>query len=355
MFVVTNRKIDTSKEGIEQFGKSPNEKGPNEIRIFEAKRRRNKWHIDVLPDKLTKEQKASVDIPSNKTAYASQYVAKQLLDRIRKKKKNLLFFVHGYNNDIEAVLERAENLEKQYGVEVLAFSWPANGGGVKGVTSYKSDKRDAIASAGAVYRTMEKMRTYLDALNQQRLDDIRSKLAEKYPDNLELRQTHFCRMAEMGCPFKISLLLHSMGNYLFKKIQCSSTYDGHHMLFDNVILAAADTNNEQHSEWVDRIACRRRVYITINEDDSALRFSRIKSGEEQRARLGHYLHRLDSTQALYVNVTEAKNVGSSHAYFEGDATKDKRSKLYRFFKAAINGDRAEKYLSYDTPSNTWQP
>ncbi len=355
MFVVTNRSIDSGARGLKQFGKIPNENGPHELRLVEAKRRGKGWNIDVLPDRLTRAQKEEIGLPVSKRAYSSSYGAHMILKRVRKEKKNVLVFVHGFNNDLKAVLDRAEGFEKLYNVEVLAFSWPADGGGVKGVASYKSDKRDARASAGAVYRTLAIARRYLNAFNGQLLNEVHTKAIEKFPDNREERQQYITRMAEKGCPFKINLMLHSMGNYLFKQIQKSSVFDEHHMLFDNVILAAADTNNENHAEWVDRIKCRRRTYIVINEDDGALRASRIKSGEEQLARLGHYLHGLDSRQALYVDVTDAPNVGGSHAYFEGDPVKNKRGRSYRFWRSALNGERAEQHLEYHPASNTWRP
>lgn len=355
MFIITNRKIRSGKRDFDLLGKTPNAKGPNELRIVEATRQGGQWRLEALPDTLTREQKRALDLPLSKPAYASQYMAHKVLTRVREDKKNVLFFVHGFNNDVEAVIERAQGLEEHYGVEVVAFSWPANGGGVQGVASYKSDKRDARASTGAVYRAMAKARGYLDDLNEHSLATIRAKAAEKFPNNYEQQHAYVTKLSEQYCPFNISLLLHSMGCYLFKQIQSSSTFDAHHMLFDNVILAAADANNADHAHWVDRIACRRRVYITINEDDSALRVSRIKSGEEQRARLGHYLHRLDSQQAYYVDVTDAPQVGNSHAYFEGDPVKRKTGSLYKFFHAALNGERAEENLSYHPPTHTWRP
>ena len=109
-----------------------------------------------------------------------------------------------------------------------------------------------------------------------------------------------------------------MANYLYKHLLKSGSSEGAGLLFDNVILAAADTNNEDHALWVDRIRCRRRVYITINEDDRALAVSRMKSGEEQKARLGHYSFGLDSQQGVYVQFTDVRGVGDSHAYFEGE-------------------------------------
>lgn len=93
-------------------------------------------------------------------------MARKLIERsghgagARPNGRNLLLFVHGYNNDMTDVLDRAERLEQNFGVEVIVFSWPANGGGLHGVLSYKSDKRDALASVGAFNRVLEKLEAW---------------------------------------------------------------------------------------------------------------------------------------------------------------------------------------------------
>ena len=87
---------------------------------------------------------------------------------------------------------------------------------------------------------------------------------------------------EQALPFTINLLLHSMGNYLFKHLLGSTTYHANQLLFDNIIMAAADTNNELHAQWVDRIQCRNRLYITINERDGAPDGIAHEDGEQQR-------------------------------------------------------------------------
>jgi esterase/lipase superfamily enzyme len=355
MFVVTNRRIDTRKKDLDMFSDAPNEKGAHELRLFQAEKPAKDWQVKLVDNTLDRDTKKRLGLPVSRTAYGSQYVAAEILRRVRDGKRDLLVFIHGYNNDVEDVLERAALLEETYRVEVLAFSWPSNGGGVKGPLSYKSDKRDARASVGAVYRTLGKLRGYLDAFNAERLRDVRIRASDRFPHHEEQRQAYITLLAERDCPFSVSLLCHSMGNYLFKQLHTSSIYDDHHMLFDNVILAAADANNAGHAAWVDAIRCRKRVYITINEDDAALRLSRIKSGEEQRARLGHYLHGLNASQALYVDVTDTNGVGNSHAYFEGDPVEHKRSSLRRFFKGAFRGERAEGHLDYIAATGTWQP
>jgi esterase/lipase superfamily enzyme len=260
--------------------------------------------------------------------------------------------VHGFNNDVKAVLDRAEQLEKNYGVEVIAFTWPANGGGTHGVVSYKSDKRDALASTGALDRCFGRMQEYLQEIHDEHVRRVEREANLRFPNDAEKWDRFFSAQAERWCPFSVNMMLHSMGNYLFKHLLQSSVYRGNVLLFDNVALVAADTNNEEHAEWVDRIQCRGRIFITINEQDGALLASRMKMGEEQKVRLGHYPYLLTSQRAVYVDFTKEAHVGDSHAYFEGEALKNER--IRRFFDEAFNGAAAERRLQYDVARNMYR-
>lgn len=342
MFIVSNREI-TGKEGPGKFGPRANQEGSHELRIAEAKKVGNSWKLDLFENPISAAGRERRRIKDPKIQYGSDYAAYKLIPKLRKRKRNLLFFVHGFNNDVEAVLERAAGFEKKYNVEVLAFSWPANGGGVKGVASYKSDKRDARASVGALDRTLTIMHQKLQTANETHLASIHEK-SLKF-DDAELRDRYLTQQMNAHCPFTINLVLHSMGNYLFKQLVNSSIYEGNRLLFDNVTLVAPDTNNEGHADWVDKIRCRRRVYIAMNEDDAALMASRVKGGEEQKARLGHYPHNLYSHRAVYVDFTDAPHVGRSHSYFEGSPTRNGIVK--QFFNRAFNGERAETGLHFD--------
>ncbi|KAF0190565.1 MAG: Uncharacterized protein FD165_2600 [Gammaproteobacteria bacterium] len=345
MFIVTNRAIDESASGLNKLGAKPNGEGPNELRLVEAQKKAGRWGIEILPDTITDKMKREAGIKDAGPVFASRYVARRLLGQVRSEKRNFLFFVHGYNNDFEAMLDRADGFAKQYGVEVVAFSWPANGGGAHGVASYKSDKRDARASVGALDRALAKIADYLNDFNAERHRAIAIGALKKFPDNCEARDEYITEMTEEGCPFTVNMALHSMGNYLYKETLMSSVYRGKNLLFDNVVMVAADTNNEGHEQWVDQIRCRRRIYITINEDDAALMASRMKAGEEQKARLGHYPYNLRSGQAVYVDFTSAPWVQKSHAYFEGAPLRNKT--VSGFFEKAFNGARAEEDLAYD--------
>lgn len=367
MFIITNRTVDEDAKGFKIIGDEPNPKGPNELRIVKATRNSSGWDIELLRDEVSKSMMKEAELKP-KTAddgsllpiYASQYVAKQILDQANPRKagtkgKNVLLFVHGFNNDFKAVLERMEGFAKTYGVEVIGFSWPANGGGIRGALSYKSDKRDARASIGALDRCLAKMYGYLNEYRKEFIDDKIKEICKKYPCNAERRDELITKLANQECPFKITLVLHSMGNYLYKHLLKSSVYRGHHLLFDNVVLVAADTNNKEHAQWVDKIQCRNRTYITINENDSALGASRIKAGEEQLARLGHYPYKLNSQQAVYVDFTNAPRVKKSHAYFEGSVVKNKSNTAVKtFFYRAFNGELAETDVCYHASSNLYK-
>ncbi|MEM1223870.1 MAG: alpha/beta hydrolase [Verrucomicrobiota bacterium] len=360
MFVVTNREILEGRKDLKQVGHRPNSKGANELRLLRADKIRGEWKVEVLADKMDAKMKAEARdlrakfkmgrsvLPPPFSSYSGEYVALKTLDNIRRKKRDFLIFVHGFNNDLEAVLERARKLSTTYRLEVIPFSWPANGGGVKGVASYKSDKRDARTSAGALDRVLEFVGKYVTAFNEHSNESIAKevKADAQLRVNLEERDEYVTRRMDEACPFRVNLLLHSMGNYLYKHLLLSDVYHARGLLFDNVVMAAADVNNDGHDGWVERIQSRNRIYVTINEDDSALKVSRAKSGQEQKARLGHYLSNLRARNVTYVNFTNASQVGNSHAYFSDDSLKN--VKVRRFFRQALRGDMAEGTLNYES-------
>ena len=341
------------------LGDTCNTAGPLELRLLEVTKKGRTCKVQVLPDKATDEMLAEVGVarPDNgDPVYASRYAFEKIraaaladLDNPR----HIVFFVHGFNNSLEDVVLRCDTLSKTYGVEVVAFSWPANGGGIRGVASYLDDKRDAQASVGAFDRAMEKARVMLHELRTSAISAIVEKASRKFPDNSERFRDFLTREAEKQCPVRSTLMLHSMGNYLLERTLKSTALRGDRPLFDNMVMCAADLNNPNHAEWVDRLQPRNRLYITINEDDSALKASRLKGGDEQLARLGHWTSNLNSSQAVYVNFTNANEVQDSHAYFEGGSLKN--TKVKRFFKAALHGLRAEQELGleYDSANNLY--
>ncbi|MFV0278994.1 MAG: alpha/beta hydrolase, partial [Parahaliea sp.] len=286
--------------------------------------------------------------------YASLKVACELFERARKEQRHLLFFVHGYNNDMGDILRTARKLEKLYGVIVVPFSWPANGGGaVSGTLSYLSDKDDARTSATAFQRATGLIYKYHTLLTQGLQARLLKQACDKHPDNGEQIQALFTRLLERECKVTLNLLCHSMGNYLAKYAICPSGSALRELVFDNVALVAADTNNLNHKNWVDNFQTRNRLYVVINENDAALKWSRRKPGEEQLARLGQYTRNLDATNANYIDLTPSKGVGSDHSYFK-DKPVAGNAALKRMFRLMFDGGSAEDNLNYHADRNLYR-
>lgn len=358
MYLITNRVL-TEEKNLKAFGETPNPKGPNELLMVKVKKLEKSWKVEQVTDLLPVKEvealklKYSLDIDINAPWHGSLKVACDLFEQARSEKKSILFFVHGYNNDVEDVLKAAHEIERLYNVIVVPFTWPANGGGViSGTASYLSDKSDARASAGALNRAIDKIQKYHILLTQAQTQIHHEKANNKHPDNPGAAATIYTKLQENNCKVKISLLCHSMGNYVFKHTLSTSENSTSKLVFDNICLVAADTNNKDHLRWVGKLDVRNRVYVVINENDSALKASRIKPGKEQKVRLGHYIKQLNSPNAHYIDVTNVKHVKSEHTYFKGSAVKN-NDKLKKLFNGMLNGMSIEQTLTYRADNNSY--
>lgn len=189
MYVITNRKISSSK-GLKCFGKTPNTKGPNELRLIKVEEVNGEWLTTPVDDKLSTKKvsklksKYHLDIDTSIPWYGSLEVACQLFEQAKQEKKSILFFVHGYNNDIHDILNAAEEIKQLYNVIVVPFSWPANGGGaISGTASYLSDKSDARASAGALNRTVRIIQQLHSILTRSMQLKNQKEAKQRHPQN----------------------------------------------------------------------------------------------------------------------------------------------------------------------------
>ena len=359
MYLITNRHIYADKKGTDIFGSTPNNNGAQEITFVKAERKGKSWKTEIVTDELDKEvaknlkKKHKIDIDLKEQWYGSLKVACEIYESAMESNKSILFFVHGYNNDVDDVLEAADAIEKLYNVIVVPFTWPANGGNfITGTAAYLSDKADARQSTHALNRIVGKLGFYHSLLTEGSLKKLRKKATDAHPDNQIAAREYFTKLQGKVCKTKISLLCHSMGNYLLKHTLMTGDSQTKNLVFDNICLISADANNKNHKVWVERLDVRNRCYIVINESDSALLASRIKPGEEQFARLGHYTKKLDSTNAYYIDVTDAEGIGSDHTYFKGDSVSD-NAELNAIFRGMFKGLSIEKNLLYQADNNSY--
>lgn len=324
MLVVTNRNLQENDETLKRFGVKFNSEGSDELRLAKVSLSGNEWSVDVVEDVVR-------DDTNGDSTFASEREFIGLQKRLKENNKNCVVFVHGFNQSFEEAVKDAWAIQENYGVEVVLFTWPSNGreGGVipgkaGGTIAYKNDKRDAVRSKEALDRLFEKLHFYLSKYNTE--DDV--------------------------CNRNISLMCHSMGNYLLKNLMRSSIYQGETAIFDNIIMASADVNNEGHDSWIDRLEYRKQLYITINENDFALAFSRIKLGKHQKARLGHFTNNLCSRKAIYLDFTHSDGVKKSHSYY-GSEVIDVNATVKSVFTDILNGNRIKQNITASNYTKTF--
>lgn len=213
--------------------------------------------------------------------------------------RDTLLLIHGYNVSweeavgtaaaLEAMLNRPEPPGVQVpaapAVRVVLFTWPSNGQALPFV-SYKSDRGDAAASAGAVGRGLLKVRDFLHELGREvrsgnrHVIRLRETLEAQGVRPSEIDRAVAQMEATEVCGRSIHLLAHSMGNYVFQhalgRLWEFTPGTALPRLFDRVFLCAADVDDDvlepgQPMEQVHQVANLVSIYHNVN--DNALRVS----------------------------------------------------------------------------------
>lgn len=70
---------------------------------------------------------------------------------------------------------------------------------------------------------------------------------------------------------KLALLVHGMGAVVVEKAVAKGYWPGVKNIFSAVLLTQPDADDVGHSVWLNRLAQREKVYLTLNADDQVLR------------------------------------------------------------------------------------
>ncbi|MEH0154498.1 alpha/beta hydrolase [Limibacter armeniacum] len=172
----------------------------------------------------------------------------------RGEKEDILFFVHGYKNDLVTALQTLSELHNLYVKpkdstikHIVLFAWPSR----KNLLQYRDDARDAILSGYALARAYMKLRDFFRILLQNNKD---------------------------FCMSKIHLICHSMGNRVIESMlehlnaECWTIRN----LFEEGILVGADVDYDTleppkpMNHIIDLCA---RVHVYYHRRDKALMVS----------------------------------------------------------------------------------
>ena len=310
--VVSNREVNESANDENVFGEKVNPKGVNELRLAAARydEPSERWFLDLKPE------------VEGETSPPSEVLFKQVVKDINEDKipPHWLVYVHGFNQNMRSILDWCRDMETNYRVNVLAFAWPSNQGGLVW-DEYRTARRIAQASDTALDRVFELLGKYMGKQPQE---------------------------DRMQCPVKLSLLFYSLGGFLAESLFRSPLHTGETSIFDNVVFLQADVDSRSHAEWIDKIDGR-RTYVTLNADDRVLR----KSDVINSTRLGQRLRGDRGDEPFYVDFTDGRGVGDAH-----NLLKETRLNLViqSFWRRVLVGKAGEvvEGISFDPSSQTYR-
>ena len=201
------------------------------------------------------------------------------LDNLFKTKKPIVLYVHGRGDEPEKTWKKGiiKTLEKDYVVKVLMFNWHSYG--------FALDRPVGEAKAGAPY-----LREVIDRLKKYR---------EAKPDSNAV---------------PVSLLVHSMGNIVFRNAVDGlslTTTDG--PLFTNILMTGSDEDAEGHNIWINKLSSRGTILITINKKDGTLTGFIGSHHDDNTTPLGINPLPPLADNAYYLDVTGL--VGKTHRLF----------------------------------------
>jgi esterase/lipase superfamily enzyme len=231
------------------------------------------------------------------------------LSGIMSKSSDWLLFVHGDSKTFGQAVMRGFDIQHLYAVNVIVFSWPSKAPDVNGIKNFKNSRQNVIKSSGhftSVICLMRSFRTLNPAF-------------------------------QSGA--KLSMFLHSLGNYYLEHIvERTTSVCGPPAVFDNLIVNAAAVNQEHHRDWVEQLSFQNRIYITANVSDFNLKGVRIftKDGKQ----LGEKVKSPLAANASYIHFTKAVGLrfptGITHTYFIGKVA-DTSDNIRLFYHDIMHG------------------
>ncbi|MCA4894809.1 MAG: alpha/beta hydrolase [Cytophagales bacterium] len=322
-FFITNREIITDSNGVESVREDGKEKAADKLRF--GTYADGKFILYPEPDNELEGSYANLANKNVNDLKGSAHFFKLLYDELSKggknaKNNNVLFFIHGFNTNLEDVRSAFKKLQKLYVdnpkcpiSHIIIFTWP--GMSPKIPYHYFNDREDAIASGKALARGIEKVTKFF--------------------------QTFLLADGNEPCNRSIHLMAHSMGNRVLEHVmlELKKNQSQTRELFSEVILMAADVNYnifEPNEPFSGLIEMGKRVHVYFHEGDRVLDISKYTKNFSNR--LGRYgRKKIDSAQ---IDVFDS-NVSKVKDDLETDFSTDKLNHWYYYSSSEVVSDVAE--------------
>lgn len=331
-FLITNRAIegDWPNQKIVEEGKEPAQE-VFRVALYDE----NKNDFSLLKDtKANQELNFKIKFAEVKGKIPKMTGSKRLFLEMYKTMSSksggdVLFYIHGFNNDMKSVRDSMKDLIKKYTgpnspvKQIIIFSWPA-----RNDIKYRDDFRDAKVSGFAIARAARKYGQFLE--------------------EFFYAETPTAKPLNSPCEHRVHLMAHSMGNFVLQNMISELVKMGWKAsLFDQVIMTAADVDNDvfEHSHRLGMLPnyCK-RAHIYFNSNDRALFVS--STTKNPMNRLGKTGPKNTRTVPANVNSIDVVDVAKTGASIEGRITGHSyhlgTDLVVGDMLAVLNGERTEE-------------
>ena len=239
--------------------------------------------------------------------------------------KPWVFFVHGFNQDPDTNLIKADSLADSHGVNVVNFAWPARPNGEDA-----SVKKSLLSAFKKYYSGISVGTSLLKGLGDYASQYLKDLWKNYEPALKNARESNVDLLAAMNLvKSKLKsntapvLLVHSMGNYLLQNTM--SNIQKLPMDFNNIMLHQPDVDCPKY-EWVDKLKANlkstssntAKLYITTNYEDVVLMGShwmRDLKNIGTPLRLGQTQRYYYTSDINYLDFSDAPQVNNKHEMF----------------------------------------
>ena len=268
-------------------------------------------------------------------------MALERLSEILSGNRPVLVYLHGNNNSPATCFTRCQQIETQYDVTVVGYSWASEGflpngedqAGLDAAKPNTDNDEEALSSVKSKAHLTEgwiarKARRYGQAkLNAQQSKDSVARF---------LRLVAAARLGTMKQ--KVSLAAHSLGCHFLHYSVNEQDAEASLSAMHNVVLMAGCTGAAKHAAWVGQIHPLFRVYITYTKADSVLAAASLIDGD---VKLGTAPSgdRLIGPKYRYIDFEGAAKMKlGAHRYFVADPGKKLSKQAETLFKRIFSSD-----------------
>lgn len=254
----------------------------------------------------------------------------------------LLLFVHGYGNTPQQTFTRCQQLDAEYNVEVVGFSWASEGFLADGSPLPRMDGGDGPVEEMDLAGLKPMTRTNPDAQDIARRYRQAKANAQDSVDAMALflRLVATARLLSNTQP--CTLAAHSLGAHLLQytlEVPGASESIG---TAQNVVLLAPCVRADGHTGWLHQVRPKGRTYVTFNKADNVLFGAFVADGGKQ-LKLGAdpgatILH---GPGFRYISFSNAQTGLGGHRYFLDGLTTESRRVFSRLFRSDMDLQQGE--------------